>query len=59
MTYREQLNEMTRTQLVTEAVLVWDMHPNDTDNFTTPELVEWCLGRDEEHEARFSKGKIR
>lgn len=48
MIYREQLNEMTRTQLVSQAVLVWGMLPDDTDNFTNPELVEWCVARDEQ-----------
>ena len=48
MTYRQELSEMTRQQLVMEAILVWDMLPSDTDNFTTGELVELCVARDEQ-----------
>ncbi len=59
MTYREELEAMTRQDLVLHAILVWDMLPSDTDNFTNAELVEWCLGRDQEWEVRFGRGRIK
>lgn len=56
MKYRKELEEMTRAQLVSEAVVVWDMLPSDVENFTSGELVEWCLGREEDFNCRFGGG---